>query len=107
MSAWYVFSALGFYPLNPASDEYVIGAPFFEKVTIRLPAGAATGGIGGQEHEITICAPGAPTKPFVKGLWVDGRAVDRPLLKHADLVGAEKIEFEMSDEPADWGAAGI
>jgi predicted alpha-1,2-mannosidase len=107
MSAWYVFSALGFYPLNPASDEYVVGAPFFEKVTIRLPAGAATGGIDGQEHEITICAPGAPTKPFVKGLWVNGRAVDRPLLRHADLVEAEKIEFEMSDEPTDWGAAGI
>jgi putative alpha-1,2-mannosidase len=40
-------------------------------------------------------------------LWVDGRAVDRPLLRHADLVRAEKIEFEMSDEPTDWGAVGI
>jgi putative alpha-1,2-mannosidase len=107
MSAWYVLSALGFYPLNPASDEYVVGAPFFEKVTIRLPAGAATGGIDGQEHEIAIYAPGAPTKPFVKGLLVDGRAVDRPLLRHADLVGAGKIEFEMSDEPTEWGSEGI
>jgi predicted alpha-1,2-mannosidase len=107
MSAWYVFSALGFYPLNPASDEYVVGAPFFEKVSIRLPAGAATGGTGGEEHEITFSAPGAPTKPFVKGLWVDGRPLERPVLRHADLVGARLVEFEMSDVPTGWGAMGI
>jgi predicted alpha-1,2-mannosidase len=107
MSAWYVFSALGFYPLNPASDEYVVGAPFFEKVNIRLPAGAATGGIGGDEHEIVFSAPGAPTKPFVMGLRVDGRAVDRPILRHTDLVSARLVEIEMSDVPTEWGAMGI
>ncbi|KAJ5344695.1 Alpha-1-2-mannosidase [Penicillium brevicompactum] len=47
MSAWYVFSALGFYPVDPASDHYIVGTPFFEKVTIRLPAGVSTGGIRG------------------------------------------------------------
>ncbi|KAM0712232.1 hypothetical protein Q7P37_011326 [Cladosporium fusiforme] len=47
MSAWFVFSALGFYPVNPAGDEYIVGAPFFEKVTVRFPAGVATGGVGG------------------------------------------------------------
>lgn len=107
MSAWYVFSALGFYPLNPASDDYVVGSPFFEKVTIRLPAGAATGGVGGEEHQITISAPGAPTKPFVRGLWVDGEAVGKPCLKHADIVRASMIEFEMSEEPTYWGSEGI
>ncbi|KAF7354596.1 Glycoside hydrolase family 92 protein [Mycena sanguinolenta] len=38
MSAWYLFSALGFYPVNPASGEYVVGSPFFDKVTVNLPA---------------------------------------------------------------------
>jgi predicted alpha-1,2-mannosidase len=107
MSAWYVFSALGFYPLNPARDEYVVGAPFFEKVTIRLPAGAETGGVGGEEQEVVFSAPGAPTKPFVTGLWVDGKAVGRPVLKHAEIVGANRVVFEMSGEPTDWGTRGV
>lgn len=103
MSAWYVFSALGFYPVNPASDEYVVGAPFFEKVTIRLPAGAATGGIGGAEHTLTIVAPGAPAKPYVRSLKVDGEAVDKPVLHHGQIVTANKIEFEMAETPQAWG----
>ncbi|KAK2764484.1 hypothetical protein FQN54_009179 [Arachnomyces sp. PD_36] len=107
MSAWYVFSALGFYPVNPASDEYVIGTPFFEKVSIRLPAGAATGGDMAMsealEKTLVISAPGAPTKPYIKSLKLDGREITTPVLKHGDIVRAETIEFEMSDVPTSWG----
>ncbi|RMX77139.1 hypothetical protein D0869_10108 [Hortaea werneckii] len=103
MSAWYVFSALGFYPVNPASDEYIVGAPFFEKVSIRLPAGAGSGGEGGREHELKITAPGAPTMPFVKSLHVDGKVVDRPVLAHGQIVKARHIAFEMADTPQLWG----
>ena len=104
MSAWYIFSALGFYPVNPASDEYVVGSPFFEKVTIRLPPGAATGGdVSEEERTLVISAPGAPTHPYVKSLKVDGRAVTTPVLKHGDIVRAHKIEFEMSETPTNWG----
>ncbi|KAI9709440.1 MAG: hypothetical protein M1820_003200 [Bogoriella megaspora] len=108
MSAWYVFSALGFYPVNPASDEYIVGAPFFEKVTIRLPAGVANGGdvSQGGEHNLTISAPGAPTMPFVKSLKVDGSQIEKPLLLHSQIVAATSIEFEMADTPQPWGAAG-
>ncbi|OTB00523.1 glycoside hydrolase family 92 protein [Hypoxylon sp. CI-4A] len=110
MSAWYVFSALGFYPVNPAGDEYVVGSPFFEKVTIRLPAGAATGGevgrAGGEERVLVIEAPGAPSKPYVKGLSVDGKTIDRPVLRHGDIVGASLIRFEMSEVPTEWGENG-
>lgn len=106
MSAWYVFSALGFYPVNPAADEYVVGSPFFEKVAVRLPPGAATGGeIGAEgcgERTLVIEAPGAPTLPYVKGLSVDGRRVDGPVIRHVDLVTARLIRFEMSETPTDW-----
>ncbi|KAK3068123.1 hypothetical protein LTR53_014544 [Teratosphaeriaceae sp. CCFEE 6253] len=106
MSAWYVFSALGFYPVNPASTDYIVGAPFFEKVTIRLPAGAATGGVvGGEEHELVITGPGAPTMPFVKGLTVDGVAVETPVLTHQQIVNARSIAFEMASTPQVWGNA--
>lgn len=105
MSAWYIFSALGFYPVNPASDEYVVATPFFERVSIRLPAGAATGGMqtSGKEKTLVISAPGAPTKPYVKSLSVDGKPVDRPVLKHRDIVRAGRIDFEMSGTPTSWG----
>ncbi|KAK3663786.1 hypothetical protein LTR22_005488 [Elasticomyces elasticus] len=104
MSAWYVFSALGVYPINPASTEYVVGAPFFEKVTIRFPAGAATGGVGGEEHDLVISALGALTMPFVKSLTVDGVPVEKPILSHAQIVGARHIAFEMADSPQAWGS---
>ncbi|KAL9079598.1 MAG: hypothetical protein Q9157_001535 [Trypethelium eluteriae] len=106
MSAWYIFSALGFYPVNPATDEYVVGAPFFETVTLRFPAGAATGGVVSVEQDeltLVISAPDAPKKPFVKSLKVDGRNVEKPILTHGEIVGAGRIEFEMADTPQDWG----
>lgn len=104
MSAWYVLSALGFYPVNPASDEYVVGTPFFDEVRIRVPEGPGTKG----EHELLISAPGAATKgwKYVKSLKVDGRKVRKPLLKHADVVGAKRIEFEMSPKKTCWGKSG-
>lgn len=107
MSAWYLYSALGFYPVNPASDEYVVGAPWFETVSICFPAGAATGGVGGEENTLVITAPGAITKPFVKSLKVDGVEVNRPMLRHKQIVTAKRIEFEMASTPQPWGAQGI
>jgi predicted alpha-1,2-mannosidase len=103
MSAWYVFSALGFYPLNPASDEYVVGTPFFDRVQIRWPTVDGSAG-----HELVISAPGAGTrgKAYIKGLKVDGKEIDKPLLKHKDVVGARKIEFDMTSSPTDWGKKG-
>jgi len=98
MSAWYLFSALGFYPVNPASDEYVVGAPFFEEVTIRLPTGPAKG-----EHVLTITAPGAPTMPFVKSLKVDDKIIDRAVLTHRQIITARHIAFEMAVTPQNWG----
>ncbi|KAL7627275.1 hypothetical protein AAE478_001464 [Parahypoxylon ruwenzoriense] len=110
MSAWYVFSALGFYPVNPAGDEYVVGSPFFERVTLRLPASAATGGEVGVaekgERMLVIEAPGATTRPYVKGLSVDERSIDRPVLRHGEIVNARLIKFEMSETPTRWGEDG-
>ncbi|KAJ4854881.1 glycosyl hydrolase family 92 domain-containing protein [Trichoderma breve] len=105
MSAWYVLSALGFYPVNPASDEYVVATPFFDEVEILLPPGP---GDDGKEHTLVISAPGAGTggKAYVKSLKVDGEEVRRPLLKHKQIVKASRIDFEMSNEPTSWGQEG-
>ncbi|KAI0406901.1 family 92 glycosyl hydrolase [Xylaria palmicola] len=109
MSAWYVFSALGFYPVNSAGDKYVIGTPFFEKVVLRLPPGAATGGeVSGleDEKELVISAPGAPRRRYVKRLTIDGKIKGSPVITHGELVNASLILFEMSETPTDWGSGG-
>ncbi|KAI1426409.1 glycoside hydrolase family 92 protein [Xylaria sp. FL1777] len=110
MSAWYVFSALGFYPVNSAGDEYAVGTPFFEKVTIRLPDGVATGGevglSGDREKELVISAPGAPRKSYIKGLTIDGRMKETPIITHGELVNARLVLFEMSQTPTNWGSKG-
>jgi predicted alpha-1,2-mannosidase len=108
MSAWYVFSALGFYPVNPASDEYIVGTPFFEQISIRLPNGASTGGAAGvQERTLQISAPNATTMPYIRGLKVDGKSITSPVLKHSQVVRAAKIEFEMSSTPTSWGSQSL
>lgn len=106
MSAWYLFTALGFYPVNPASDEYVVGTPLFEKVSIRLPAGAANGGKASDaesEQVLVISAPEAPKKPYIKSLKIDGKDINSPIIKHKDIVTARNIDFDMSEEPTTWG----
>ncbi|KZO98515.1 glycoside hydrolase family 92 protein [Calocera viscosa TUFC12733] len=102
MSAWYIFSALGFYPVSPASGEYVVGSPFFERVVLRLP-GPRAGEEGDRERELIISAPGASWKPYVRELYIDGRRVDRPFVKHSELWSARVVRFEMSEVPVAWG----
>ncbi|EHK50168.1 glycoside hydrolase family 92 protein [Trichoderma atroviride IMI 206040] len=101
MSAWYIFSALGFYPVNPASDEYIVGTPFFDEVRIVLPKGPLGGG-----QALVISAPGAGTegKSYVKSLKVDGKSIRRPVLLHSEIVKARRIEFKMSNQPTSWGS---
>jgi predicted alpha-1,2-mannosidase len=101
MSAWYIFSALGFYPVNPASDEYIVGTPFFDEVKISLPKGPLGGG-----QTLVISAPGAGTegKSYIKALKVDGKSIYQPLLQHSQIVRARRIEFEMSNQPTSWGS---
>jgi putative alpha-1,2-mannosidase len=102
MSAWYIFNALGFYPMNPASAEYMVGSPLFDSVTVRLPL--APQAPQAEEHTLTITAAGAAAKMYVSGLSVDGAPVQSPLLCHEDLLRAEKLDFVMAAEPQTWGA---
>ncbi|GAB3572323.1 GH92 family glycosyl hydrolase [Amycolatopsis endophytica] len=91
MSAWYVFAALGLYPLAVGNPGYVLTAPLFEKATLHLEGG----------RTVVISAPGA--KPYVRGLTIDGRAHGSTWLSHEELFGAARLEFEGSDTPTDWG----
>ncbi|KAH9843627.1 glycoside hydrolase family 92 protein [Rhodofomes roseus] len=96
MSAWYIFSALGFYPVDPVSATYVVGTPFYDKVTISFPDAS---------QPLVISAPGAPTKPYVKSLTVNGEALSQPIITHQQIANGGEIVFEMSDTPQEWASA--
>ena len=89
-SAWYIFSAMGFYPVTPASDQYVLGAPLFKKLTVKLENGKT----------ITINAPrnNADNK-YVNSLTVNGKPYDFNWLSHKALLNGAELNFDMSATP--------
>ena len=89
-SAWYVFSALGFYPVCPGTDEYVIGAPLFKKATLHFENG----------NNLVIDAQNnSKENLYIESLRVNGQESTRNYLKHADLLRGGTIEFKMGSHP--------
>ena len=91
-SAWYVFSALGFYPVCPASDEYAVGTPLFESAVIHLE--------NGKTLEINAEGNHAHT-PYVSDFRVDGRNAQSWFLSHEEIADGAVVDFYMSEEPSD------
>ncbi len=89
-SAWYVFTALGFYPVCPASDQYVVGAPYFPKATIYLENG----------KKIEITAKGnSDTHRYIQSMKYNGKKYTKNYVNHFDLLKGAKLNFQMSDQP--------
>ncbi len=89
-SAWYVFSAMGFYPVCPGTDQYVIGAPLFDHVQINLPGGKT----------VEISAEGnSDTNRYVKDIKVNGETYTKNYFTYGDLTAGATIDFTMSDTP--------
>ncbi|HLS37016.1 MAG TPA: GH92 family glycosyl hydrolase [Sphingobacterium bovisgrunnientis] len=89
-SAWYVFSALGFYPVTPAVDEYVIGSPLFDKVVLHLD--------NGKKVEIHS-ANNSDENRYIKSLQVNGKNYSKNYLKHSELVKGSVLNFTMDKVP--------
>ena len=90
MSAWYVFSAMGFYPFNPCGGDYVVGAPQLPAATVALP--------GGKALRMTARNLSRANK-YVRSVSFNGRPVTDWTLKHAELVRGGDLVFEMADRP--------
>lgn len=89
-SAWYVFSALGFYPVCPGTDQYVLGAPLFKQAVLHLENGKT----------VTIDAPANSKDNFYVGrLTVDGKDYQKNYLTHSQLLDGAQINFEMVAQP--------
>jgi predicted alpha-1,2-mannosidase len=90
MSAWLMFTSLGFYPVTPASNEYAIGRPFVDKAALNLPNG----------KRFTVRAEGmADSKPYVGKLTLNGKPLTRAFLKHEEIVAGGELVFTMSATP--------
>jgi putative alpha-1,2-mannosidase len=90
MAAWYVLSALGFYPVCPGKPEYVVGAPLFEQAVIRLGSGRVTT-IKGMNNRADRCYAGAPN--------VNGKPHTGAEIAHRTISEGGEIVFEMAASP--------
>ena len=91
-SAWYVFSALGFYPVCPGADEYAVGSPLFRKAVIHLENG----------REVVIeASENSPSKRYVSRMTVDGRAAEKPFLGWSELKEGATVSFDMTESQTD------
>ncbi len=89
-SAWYVFSALGFYPVCPATDEYVLGAPLFKKALIHLDDG----------KQIVLNAPqNSAENKYVSSITVNKKQYTKLYLKHSELMTGVTLDFKMVSIP--------
>ena len=92
MSAWYVFSAMGFYPVCPGSNQYIIGYPLFDKATITL------------ENGKTLIISRNNDKPFIQSVTLNGKALNRSYITYDEISKGGELAFTMGDKPSDtWG----
>lgn len=90
MSAWYVFSAMGFYPVCPGTLNYEIGSPIFDRATITLA--------DGKKFVVTAKTNG-PQRPYIKGATLGGAPFNKAYLTHSQIVSGGEIVFEMTSAP--------
>ncbi|HEX2983825.1 MAG TPA: GH92 family glycosyl hydrolase, partial [Ignavibacteriales bacterium] len=96
MSAWYVFSALGFYPVNPADGVYVIGSPVFDKAELTLSNG----------KKFAVTAKNVSDKNiYIQSAALNGKPYNYSYITHKDLLKGGELVFVMGSEPSNWGCA--
>jgi predicted alpha-1,2-mannosidase len=90
MSSWYIFSAMGFYPVCPGDGQYIIGAPLFDEVAINLENG----------KQFKVIAKNQSAKNiYIKSIKLNGKPYTKTYLQHKDIMKGGTIEFEMSATP--------
>ena len=90
MSAWYIFTAMGFYPVCPGTDEYVLGAPYMPYMKLTLDNGKT----------LEIKADGvSDTNRYVKEVRLNGKPYTKTYITHDDVMAGGELEFVMSSKP--------
>jgi predicted alpha-1,2-mannosidase len=95
MSAWLLFTAMGFYPVNPASGEYMIGSPMYERMSLKLANGKT----------FTVEAEGnSAANVYIQSATVDGRALDVPVISWEQIQSGATLRFVMGPKPSKWAS---
>ena len=95
MSAFIVFSAMGFYPVIPGLPVYTIGSPLFEKITIYLPGG---------KKFVVEAKGGSAINKYIQKAWLNGKLLDTPFFTHEKLMEGGTLKLEMGPYPnKEWG----
>lgn len=88
MSAWYVFSAMGFYPVNPAGGEYAIGSPVLDRATVNMP--------NGRKFTVEVRRK-SPQSVYIRSMKLNGKPYKKYTLSHADIEAGGVLSFELTD----------
>lgn len=94
MSAWYVFSAMGFYPVNPADGRYIIGSPLLDECTLKLA--------GNKEFRIRTIRK-SPEDIYIQSVTLNGKKHKDFFITHQDIMNGGTMVFKMSKKPSGWG----
>ena len=96
MSAWYIFAAMGFYPVNPVSGDYLLGSPLFERLTLNLANG---------KHFVVSAPRNSSTNIYIQSARLNGTPLDIPVVTHAQIQAGGLLEFDMGPTPSKWGSS--
>ena len=94
MSAWYVFSAMGFYPVNPADGRYIIGSPLLDECTLKLA--------GNKEFRIRTIRK-SPEDIYIQSVTLNGKKRKDFFITHQDIMNGGTMVFKMGKKPSGWG----
>jgi predicted alpha-1,2-mannosidase len=99
MSAWYIFSAMGFYPVTPGSTVYALTSPLFQKATIMLKGGPY------KQGAFTVIARNqSPRNKYIQSATLNGKPLRQPFIQHADIANGSTLIFVMGPRPnKKWG----
>jgi putative alpha-1,2-mannosidase len=95
MSAWLLFAAMGFYPVNPASGEYMIGSPMYSLVGIRLQ--------NGKTFHVEAENVSA-TNLYIQSAMLDGKPLNDPVITWEQIQSGATLKFRMGPKPSRWGS---
>lgn len=95
MSSWYIFSSLGFYPVTPGSNQYIIGAPLFDKATINLENGKTF---------TAVTENNSPENLYIASAKLNGKSYSKSYINHADIMNGGTLIFTMTNQPTNWGS---
>jgi putative alpha-1,2-mannosidase len=95
MSAWLLFTAMGFYPVNPASGEYMIGSPMYEEISLRLANGKTFRVQANNNSEENV---------YIQSAMLNGKPLEIPVITWEQIQAGGILQFVMGEKPSEWGS---